>query len=224
MINYNLKRSKRKTTSICVKNGVVTVSAPLNLPIEQIEKFVKSKESWIRTKLATSMILKNMRKKHTISYSDLLYYRGKQYPISVKEGNEVGFNGIHFYLPPDLPPNIIKECCIGIYKALAKKYLPQRTDQYAKQMNLQYNSVKINSAKTRWGSCSGKGNINYAWRLIMADDDLIDYVVVHELAHIYALSHSPRFWGLVEQVLPDFRDRRKRLRDLESRLHGEDWS
>ena len=90
-------------------------------------------------------------------------------------------------------------------------------------MSVTPSAVRINGAKTRWGSCSGKKSINFSWRLIMASDDVIDYVVVHELAHLLELNHSARFWAVVEKILPDCRERRKQLRELQKRLATEDW-
>ncbi|MCL2068918.1 MAG: M48 family metallopeptidase, partial [Oscillospiraceae bacterium] len=81
------------------------------------------------------------------------------------------------------------------YIAKAKAYIPARVTHFSKLMNVTPIAVKINGAKTRWGSCSGKKSLNFSWRLIMADDDVIDYVVVHELAHITQMNHSVRFWA-----------------------------
>ena len=83
--------------------------------------------------------------------------------------------------------------------------------------------IKITGAKTRWGSCSSKNSINFSWRLVMADDEIIDYVIVHELAHIKELNHSPRFWAVVEGTLPDYKSRRSRLKLLQKKLAAEDW-
>ncbi|MDR2568929.1 MAG: M48 family metallopeptidase, partial [Oscillospiraceae bacterium] len=74
-----------------------------------------------------------------------------------------------------------------------------------------------------WGSCSAKKSLNFSWRLIMADEDVIDYVVVHELAHLIEMNHSVRFWAVVERVLPDYRERQKWLRELQRKLNVEDW-
>jgi len=231
VIDYILKCSKRKTTTIRVKDGKVIVSAPLDMPLEKIEDFIKVKEKWILSKLTVSLDLVTQRQNHALSYSSMLLYRGKLYPISVgtpfmesdKNDKQIGFVGTHFFLPPNLTPDKIKSNCIILYKMLAKHDLTQKTALYARQMSLTYKCVKINSSKTRWGSCSGKKSINYSWRLIMADDDLIDYVVVHELAHTAVLNHSPAFWKLVENVFPDYLDRRRRLRELERKLRGEEW-
>jgi len=231
VIDYTLNRSDRKTTTISIVDGKVIVSAPLLLPKEKIDDFVKSKEAWIHRKLSLTLLQASQRQSHILSYSSLLLYRGKQYPISVgtafmpsvKNNNRIGFNGTHFFLPPNLTPDQIKANCIKIYKILAKHDLTQKTALFAQQMSLSYKCVKVNSSKTRWGSCSARKSINYSWRLIMADDDIINYVVVHELAHTRVLNHSPAFWKIVESVFPDYLERRRRLRELEKSLRGEEW-
>ena len=79
-------------------------------------------------------------------------------------------------------------------------------------MQVTYGRITIRDQKSRWGSCSGKGNLNFNWRLILAPEEVLDYVVVHELAHRLEMNHSVRFWGHVERVLPDYKDRRLWLR------------
>ena len=126
-------------------------------------------------------------------------------------------------MPPGLTPEQIKYGCVQIYRMIAKRELTTRTLDYAKRIAATPAAVKISNAKTRWGSCSARKCINYSWRLIMADDDVIDYVVVHELAHIIEMNHSKRFWTIVESILPDYKVRKPRLRELQLRLGGEDW-
>ena len=84
-------------------------------------------------------------------------------------------------------------------------------------------AVKINSAKGRWGSCSGKNSLNFSWRTVLASDDAIDYVVVHELAHTIEHNHSSRFWNIVEKTLPDYRRRESEFKALSDRLARENW-
>ena len=93
----------------------------------------------------------------------------------------------------------------------AKEILPERVAYYAHLMGVTPAQIKITSARTRWGSCSSKGNLNFSWRLMLAGEREIDYVVVHELAHLREMNHSPRFWAVVEAALPDYRERRKSL-------------
>lgn len=98
------------------------------------------------------------------------------------------------------------------YQALAAQVLQQRTEYFARQMGVAYGRITVRDQKTRWGSCSAKGNLNYNWRLILAPQEVLDYVVVHELAHRREMNHSERFWQLVEEVLPDYRGRRSWLK------------
>jgi len=118
-------------------------------------------------------------------------------------------------MPPGLSPDEIKAACIQIYRILAKRDLTNRVFDFAKQMSVMPTVVKINSVKTRWGSCSSKKSLNFSWRLIMADDDVIDYVVVHELAHIIEMNHSQKFWAIVENILPDYQ-RQSRVENVAS--------
>jgi len=223
MINYTLIRSKRKTIAIYIRNGGVEVRAPLKMPKRDIDKFVASKEKWIKSKLALSNEQTEKRERFSLDYGDTVLYRGRQYPITAKEGIRVGFDDEHFYMPPNLKPEQIKSACVQIYRMLAKRDLTNKVIDYSKQMSVKPIAVKINGAKTRWGSCSAKKSLNFSWRLIMAADDVIDYVVVHELAHITEMNHSTRFWAIVESVLPDYMERKKKLKELQSRLSGEDW-
>ena len=87
--------------------------------------------------------------------------------------------------------------------------------RYAEIVGVSPTAVKINSASTRWGSCSSKGSLNFSWKLILAPEDVSDYVVVHELCHIKHMDHSPAFWAEVGKVIPDWRDKREALKDVQ---------
>lgn len=106
---------------------------------------------------------------------------------------------------------------------LAKRDLTNIVFDFAKQMNVMPSAIKINGAKTRWGSCSSKKSLNFSSRLVMAKDDVVDYVVIHELAHITEMNHSSRFWAIVEGILPDYKERQARLKALQKKLSLEDW-
>ncbi len=97
-------------------------------------------------------------------------------------------------------------------KAAARRVLYQKTESYSKIMGLKYQKIRITSAKTRFGSCSSKGNISYSYRLMMYPEAAIDYVVVHELAHLLEMNHSKAFYKIIEKYLPDYKERRKLLK------------
>lgn len=95
----------------------------------------------------------------------------------------------------------------------ARRILPQRTAYFAGRMGVTYGRITIREQRTRWGSCSAQGNLNFNWKLVLLPPEVLDYVVVHELAHRKEMNHSPRFWAVVEQELPDYRKRRQKLKE-----------
>lgn len=97
-------------------------------------------------------------------------------------------------------------------KKKAKEVLSYKTARYAEIMGLKYGRITITSAKGRFGSCSSKGNISFSYRLMLYPEEAIDYVVVHELAHLVEMNHSPRFYAVVASVLPDYKERKKLLK------------
>ena len=102
---------------------------------------------------------------------------------------------------------------IKLLTTKAKRIIPQRVRYYANLMRVEYGRITIRMQKSRWGSCSGKGNLNFNCLLMRTPDEIIDYVVVHELCHLKEMNHSPRFWAEVEKVIPDYKERRKWLKD-----------
>lgn len=98
-------------------------------------------------------------------------------------------------------------------RELARQRITRRVEYFAPQVGVTYNRIFIKEQKTRWGSCSSLGNLNFNWKLILLNEELLDYVVVHELAHRKQMNHSPTFWAEVERVLPDYRERRRRLKE-----------
>jgi len=223
MITYTIKHSNRKSIGIYIRNGTVEVRAPFGCPASEIDRLIASKKDWIRDKLAISQNQTENKDAFTLNYGSKILFRGELFPIMAKDGTQAGFDGRCFYMPPDLAPAHIKEVCIKTYQRLAKTRITNIVAEIAAHMGVTPASVKINSAKTRWGSCSSHKSLNFSWLLIMASDDVIDYVVVHELAHIFEMNHSKRFWAIVEKVLPDYKQRQEKLKELQKRLAGENW-
>ncbi len=101
---------------------------------------------------------------------------------------------------------------IAAMKRAARAYLTALTEHYAKIMGAEYGKIRISSARTRFGSCSGEKNISYSYRLMLYPESAREYVVVHELAHTFEMNHSPRFYAIIEKVLPDYKERKKLLK------------
>lgn len=100
------------------------------------------------------------------------------------------------------------------YKERLCPVLQHRAAYYAGLLGVSYGRIAIRDQKTRWGSCSARGNLNFNWRLAVLPEELMDYVIVHELAHRLEMNHSTRFWAHVERILPDYRLRRKQLKEI----------
>ena len=221
--DYYVIRTKRKTIALCISGGKLEVRAPLTMPIEEIMAFIEKKSEWIQRKLGLSKDLAAKKAAFRLSYGDEILFMGRLFSINSKPGNTIGFTNKGFHVPPCLSDRQLKAACILIYKRLAKWVITKKVQKFAQQMNQYPDIVRISSAKTRWGSCSSRKSLNFSWRLIMAEDYVIDYVVVHELAHLQEMNHSPRFWQVVASTLPDFAERKKRLRELYTHLASENW-
>ena len=226
MIDYKLVYCNRKTVGIYIRDRqevYVEVRAPRNMSKKDIDRAVLSKEKWITEHLDKTLARAARRNNFTLTYGDTVSYRGGTYPITARAGDRAGFDHESFYIPPQLEPQDVKRACVMIYRILAQKVLTPKVYEFGKKIPVEPSAVKINSARRRWGSCSSRNSINFSWRLMMLDEDLIDYVVVHELAHIKELNHSERFWAIVRDVLPDYKERKKKLREVQRRLNDEDW-
>ena len=95
----------------------------------------------------------------------------------------------------------------------AAEAIRARCSHYAPLMGVSYGTITIREQKTRWGSCSAKGNLNFNWKLVLMPPEILDYVVVHELAHRLQMNHSAAFWAEVGKILPDYRERRQWLKE-----------
>lgn len=215
MVDYEIKYSKRKTVAIYINSeGKVEVRCPKRTRKSDIEEFINQKQKWIEKKLSE---LRNQSKVF-LRAGETSLYLGDEYPIINTDGEE-GFYGEAFHILKSEDEQYVYDALKQIYIQKAKDLIPQRVHKYEEIMGLCASKIGITSANTRWGSCSAKNSLNFTWKLIMADLDTIDYVVVHELAHIKEKNHSKNFWSLVGLYKPDYKDSKKKLRYLAVRIH-----
>lgn len=207
-----LIRSKRKTVAIIVqRDGKVIVRAPLKASERQIRQFVESKIGWIAEKKAQMQDQSPALQKKFIA-GERFPYLGQEYALSVVPGAKAG---LRFEAGFSLNQNSQAEAALLFekwYKAAARKVLTERVRLYAQKFGLKYQKIRISSARTRWGSCSSRGALSFTWRLVMAPLEVVDYVVVHELAHLRVQNHSAAFWAEVAQMMPDFKRQRDWLK------------
>lgn len=107
---------------------------------------------------------------------------------------------------------------ITLYRKKAKTLFTERLHLYEPQIGVQANTIRIKDQKTRWGSCSSKGNINLNWRLILAPQEVMDYVIIHELCHLKEMNHSKAFWDLVQTHCPDYKKHQQWLKKNAAKL------
>lgn len=222
-MDYQMKRMKRKTVGIYItKEGSVEVRAPYSAPKAEIDRFVREKEAWILSHQAKALERKQMRDSYKIQPGGPVLFLGREYPSERSQNRAVSFNATGFLLP-ETSSEELRAALADFYRRAAKEYFPKAVERFAPLIGKSPKQVRITSAKTRWGSCSAKGGLNFSWRLMFAPPEEIDYVAVHELAHLIELNHSPRFWAIVEAILPDYRARRQALAELQEILLRQGW-
>ena len=207
-INYTIVKSNRKTVCITVKPDLsVEVRAPLRMKQSEIEKFVSSKREWIEKATAQTAAATPV----PISFGSKIKFFGEDLTVTASERKRVVLSDGLLFIPQVISDDELKKQILGFYRAEAKSYLPERVKEVSLETGLNYSSLLINSAKTHWGSCTAD-RIHLSCLLMAAPPEVIDYVIIHELAHTVHHNHSPLFWELVEKHCPDYKAKRKKLK------------
>lgn len=205
-------RSKRKTIALIVRpDGSLIVRAPLRTPDGTIQEFIQRNTGWVTRKQAEVLAALPPAPRQYVA-GELFLYLGNSYPLFIAQGQKPPLLFDESFKLADAAHSRASLIFERWYRAQAKRIISERVDLYAREYNFQYGRVGITSARTRWGSCSANGALNFSWRLIMAPMESIDYVVLHELVHTVVHNHSRQFWNRVEAIMPDYRERRKWLR------------
>lgn len=205
-IRYSVIVSDRKSYALKIlPDGNLELRIPKRTPVKEIDNILSRHRDWIIESI------RKQKERFLISFADGAFvpFMGEKLVIKTGEEGKVSFEDGAICLP-----NENREKCLSeFYRYAAKKYLPGRLAQWANQMGVEYKSVRINSAKGRWGSCSSKVSINFSFRTMMLPVNCIDYVLVHELCHIKHMDHSAAFWAEVEKVLPDYKERERQIKN-----------
>jgi predicted metal-dependent hydrolase len=190
----------------------LTVILPQGYPNNQVISLLINKRNWVLKKLAEC---KRVRLNNIANESRAITYLGCDLKIFRREGTGsvekavLEPEGLVLHLKPDSPSIQIIEQWLRLQ---AKELFTTKAQRLSVTLGVKYYKLAVRSAKTRWGSCSPSGNLSFNWKLIMAPEEVINYVVVHELCHLIELNHSKKFWHLVEQRCPQWRLHRKWLR------------
>ena len=213
-ISYQLKKSNRKTVSIYIeRDGTVLVIAPSLFDVDKIEQVIESKRSWIYKSLAEWEDLNRTRVHREYVNGESFLYFGRNYRLQlVKEQLEaLTFHYGQFKLL-DTEVTSAPEHFKSFYKKKLQQRLNERLKLYQPKMKLKPASIRVMELQNRWGSCTAKGAINLHWKCAMLPLSVLDYVIVHELAHLEDKNHSPKFWRAIEKVMPDYDEAKKWLK------------
>jgi predicted metal-dependent hydrolase len=206
-----ISRTKRtKSATIEVEAGVVVVVVPQSLTTERISKLLHDKNDWIKDKIRLHQTIAPVNDKQYVS-GEAFSYLGRNYRLKVNKGTYRPIklaNGrfVVTLLRGGDNPNMVKRLLKTWYKSHAQTKLNEKAQRYAQQIGVDCKSIGIKDYKSRWGSCSPGGDIDFNWQIIMAPNHIVDYVVVHELCHLLHHDHSVQFWQAVERFIPNYAD------------------
>lgn len=216
---YTIVRSKRKSVAISVnEDKKIVVKIPPYFPVAEVERLVAGKAEWIAKKYEEAAIEQKSRPVHEFKTGEEFYYRGKRLMLNLIVNTDrkrimvKKQAGKLLVVSFSSEKEVIKEAIIRWYREQAREILTDKIAYFQKFVGKPVGEIRIKEQKSRWGSCSGKGNLNFNWKIIMAPDEIIDYLVVHELCHLLHMNHSKEFWGSVEAILPDYKIREKWLK------------
>lgn len=213
MISYTLIRTKRKTVAIQVKSdGSVAVCAPQRLAKREIDRVVQQKEGWILAHQQQMQQRQQAQESFCLSNGRLPLFGG-WLPITYTDTKTPFCSQGTCFLARGEEAELWEQA-ERLYRSIAREQLERRVADYANRMGVHPTGLRITGAKGRWGSCSGKNSLNFSWRLILAPEHCVDYVVVHELCHILHHDHSTAFWQEVENWFPDWQQCREQLGQL----------
>ena len=224
VIRYSLKRSgrRKKTVGIKVAQVGLEVAAPTRTSIREIEEILQKRAQWILEKMVAASQLPH---RNQLSTGEILPLMGREVTLNVEQSDvrrvsaTTDGDRLRVVLPSDLTDEErqeqVKVAVARWYWGQIEGYLEERVANWLPAMGrTEMPRVLVRDQRSRWGSCSSDGTLRFSWRLGMVAPDLIDSVVVHELAHLEIMNHSPAFWEVVLKAMPDARERRKRLNEV----------
>lgn len=220
-VAYLLVRSSRRSIGLEVGDSGLTVRAPQRASMAHIEAVLHDKAQWVLGKLGE-------RHARSLQTPHITWQHGAQLPylggvltlhlhpaaprggelLAVAEGSWV----LHLHLPQDASPASVRAQANAWWLRQARSLLTERLQRFAPAVGVQWRSLRLSNARTRWGSAKADGSIMLNWRLLHFRLPVLDYVVIHELSHLRVMDHSPRFWAVVASACPDYLKLRAELR------------
>lgn len=213
-ITYTFKRSKRRSIGLRINHHGLTVCAPFNEPLTNIESLLTQKTNWL---------LKHLTHRESKQSTQINWEEDRVFPLLGQPWHLTLTPSGNIQMAPGEPPTKehksitltpyqTEKFVMAWYNKQAITCFNERAEHYAHQLGVPLPLIKLSRATTRWGSCNSRGIVHLNWRLIQMPIHLVDYVVAHELSHLIEMNHSPAFWCLVESVYPGYLAARKELK------------
>lgn len=204
-LDYEVIYSNRQRLQISVeRDKSVIVRAPEGTSSEKIESAIEKKKLWIYEKTKHPQKYQEKKKEREYISGTSILYLGKEYKLDFVDED---FEGVKFDSSFFISTNaalFAEQFLQEWFIEEARKIITPKVKSYAQKLGVNYNQILISNLKYRWGSCTPKDNLNYNWRLIKAPVSVIDYVIIHELAHLLEPNHTKRFWTIISVQLPHF--------------------
>jgi len=224
-VKYTVRRSARaRQVRLIVRTpDFLELVIPARLPLKSLGAIIEQKQAWILRWLDKLKAQPVGDTPHTLAHGSQVLYRGLPLTLNVRQTSmarprvQICGQTLQVFLPLGAEDRL-RRVLEGWYRAQAVAALEERTAQFADTMGLQYARIRIRNQKTRWGSCSSRKTLSFNWRLLLAPPEVLDYVVIHEVAHLAEPNHSARFWQVVEHYCPAYRRLRAWLKQHGSEL------
>lgn len=222
VVAYAFERARRRTIGFSVGPDGLAVRAPHWATLGAVDAALREKSAWILRKLEESRERQARTEQGRIVWADgaSLPYLGGTLTLVLDPAHRFVGRGaarageqLAIALPHTAAPPQIRDTVQAWLLRDARRHFTERLDHFAPLLGVRWTSLRLSSANTRWGSAKADGSIRLNWRLLHYRPAVIDYVVVHELAHLRVMDHSPRFWDTVATVMPDYAALRGQLRD-----------
>jgi len=221
--DVDIIRSKRKTISIEIQeDGHVFIRAPFRASAHVLQEFFREKHDWIERGVKKQKRLFAKRPKRCFEHGENFLYLGNPMELNIRSKRGIRGRPLEvsdaLYLCPSAKHQA-RSVIERWYRSRARFVFQERAEFYAPHMQVMFGTIRLSSANTRWGSCGSKNSLNFNWRLIMAPVEVIDSVIVHELAHCKYKNHGQRFWQFVHTHCSQYPTHDKWLKTHAHSLH-----
>ena len=214
-----IRTERSKSASIEIEDDTVKVTVPQNLSDLRIEELIKNRTVWIRQNLKIQTETIRPKDKEYVN-GETFSYLGRNYRLKCLSGGsgEAKLKDGYITVPMERDASgatlqgCVRQSLTQWYQARALEKLKEKTKRYSAILGVSPQSVGVKEYKARWGSCSSSGDVTYNWRIIMAPHHIVDYIVVHELCHLLEHNHGPKYWKHVQNVVPNYKERREWLK------------